>query len=220
MGRNSGGGGGGGNGYANLPKKKVVAVTTNGKRLTAAGTAKIIANSESITSLPDREVQKQLTRGISRYEKVMGIRERTIRIADTPGAYGVTFINQDGSQGIYLSKSVFSKKRNEIEASYRKSNYDTGFKNVTNRPIQHTITHELAHATWTSGYRSSKAQAAGKEIKKLYHDWAKDKKKKGYGSYGRSNVDEFWAEVVTKGIHGKSDKYTRKAIGIAKKYKL
>lgn len=43
---------------------------------------------------------------------------------------------------------------------------------------------------------------------------------KGYGSYGKTNVDEFWAEVVTKGIHGKSDKYTKKAIGIAKKYKL
>ena len=31
---------------------------------------------------------------------------------------------------------------------------------------------------------------------------------------------KFWAEVITKGIHGRSDKYTKKAISIAKKYKL
>lgn len=91
---------------------------------------------------------------------------------------------------------------------------------MTNRAAQHTVTHELAHATWTSSYTSSKHRAAGKEITKLYHQWSKDKKKKGYGRYGKTNVDEFWAEVITKGIHGRSDKYTRKAIGIAKKYKL
>ena len=38
--------------------------------------------------------------------------------------------------------------------------------------------------------------------------------------YGEKNVDEFWAEVITKGIHGRSDKYTKKAISIARKYKL
>ena len=30
------------------------------------------------------------------------------------------------------------------------------------------------------------------------------------------NVDEFWAEVITKGVHGNSDRYTQKAISIAK----
>ena len=61
---------------------------------------------------------------------------------------------------------------------------------------------------------------AGKEINSLFNSWSKDKKKTGYGTYGAKNVDEFWAEVVTKGIHGNSDKYTRRAIGIAKRYKL
>lgn len=34
------------------------------------------------------------------------------------------------------------------------------------------------------------------------------------------NAGGTWAKVVTKGIHGNSDKYTKKAISIAKKYKL
>lgn len=35
-----------------------------------------------------------------------------------------------------------------------------------------------------------------------------------------TNVSEFWAETVTKAIHGKSDKYTTAVKNIAKKYKL
>lgn len=45
-------------------------------------------------------------------------------------------------------------------------------------------------------------------------------KKSGYGKYAETNVSEFWAETVTKAIHGKSDKYTKKVKEICKKYKL
>ena len=216
MGRNSGGGG---NGYAQAGTKPI-GVNSNGKVIGSAAAAQIIDNAESISKLPDREVVKQLQRGISRYEKVMGLRERTIMIAPIDGAYGVTFLSSDGSQGIYLSKQAFSGKRHDVEGRYRRENYDTGFKNLTNRPIQHTITHELAHATWTSSYTGARQVAAGKEIRDLYHHWSRDKGKSGYGRYGASNVDEFWAEVVTKAIHGNPDRYTRRAVAIAKKYKL
>lgn len=216
MGRNSGGT----NNYAKATGSGTIAVTSNGRKLTAKQMAKVSASAESIDSLPHREVVKQLNKAISRYEKVMGVRERTIKVANLSGAYGVTYISSNGSQGVYLSKSFFSQHRNKIEGDYRAKNYATGFKNKTNRPIQHTLTHELAHATWTSSYQGSKHKAAGKEIKDLYRKWGKDKKKKGYGTYGSSNVDEFWAEVITKGIHGKADKYTKKAISIARKYKL
>lgn len=216
MGRNSSGV----NNFSKATAAISVAVNSNGKRLTKAQTATMQSTAESLDALKHREVVKQLNRAISRYEKVMGVRERTIKVADTGNAYGVTFINANGSQGVYLNKSFFNQHRNKIEAQYRAGNYKTGFKNATNRPIQHTLTHELAHATWTSSYASPKHKAAGKEIKSLYKKWSADKNKKGYGTYGKSNVDEFWAEVVTKGIHGKADKYTKKAISIAKKYKL
>lgn len=204
MGRNSG------NNYSKATTT-AIAVNSNGKKLTAKQVAKMTASSGSIGNMQHRDMQKQINRAISRYEAVMGVRERSVRLADISGAYGVTYISANGSQGIYLNRSYFDVSKKKFESDYKKSNYDSGFKNLTNRAAQHTVTHELAHATWTSSYSSPKHKSAGKEIQTLYNKWSKDKKKKGYGSYGKTNVDEFWAEVVTKGIHGKSDKYTKKS---------
>ena len=210
---------GGVNAYAGAGRE-TIGVTSTGRKVSPKEMNRIENSSKSLDSLKHREVVKQLNRGISRYEKVMGVRERTIKVADTGNSYGVTFLNKDGSQGIYLNKNFFNQHRNQIESQYRATEYKKGYKNISNRPIQHTITHELAHATWTSSYNSAKHKSAGREINKLYNSWRKDKKKTGYGTYGAKNVDEFWAEVVTKGIHGNADRYTRKAIGIARKYKL
>ncbi len=214
MGRNSGGS----NPYNST--RTVIAVNTNGKRVGAGAQIAIKNSAESLRNLKYRDTERAIGSAIARYESVMGIRQQNIKIADIPGAYGVTFLDQNGSKMIYLSKSQFNVPKKQFEARYKRDNYDSGFKNKTNRPVTHTITHELAHATWTSHYAGAKYKAAGKEIGKLYKTWSKDKRKKDYGDYGKTNVDEFWAEVITKGIHGKADKYTRKAIGIAKKYKL
>lgn len=202
---------------------KTVAVTTGGKGIPINITD--IGNPTSISSMQHRDMEKEINQAISRYEAVMGLRETKIMLADTPGAYGVTFFNGDGSKGIYLDRSKFDVSKAQFAKEYAKSNYARrgGFKNVTRKPAQHTVTHELAHATWTSGYTSDKHRAAGQEIRQLYKDFTKDtstSRKKNYGSYGTKNVDEFWAEIITKGIHGDNDKYTRKAFAIAKKYKL
>lgn len=215
MGRNSGGV----NNYAKAGTTGI-AVNSNGRKLTPKQVAKMTATATGTSSMQHRDMEKQINRAISRYEAVMGVRERHVRIADISGAYGVTYIGPNGSQGIYLSRRHFDTSKRRFEAAYKASNYANGFKNVTNRASQHTVTHELAHATWTSSYTSPKHKAAGKEIQHLYRQWDKDKRKKGYGSYGKTNVDEFWAEVITKGIHGKSDKYTRRAISIARRFKL
>lgn len=215
MGRNSGGV----NNYAKAGTTGI-AVNSNGRKLTPKQVAKMTATATGTSSMQHRDMEKQINRAISRYEAVMGVRERHVRIADISGAYGVTYIGPNGSQGIYLSRRHFDTSKRKFEAAYKASNYANGFKNVTNRAAQHTVTHELAHATWTSSYTSPKHKAAGEEIQHLYRQWSKDKRKKGYGSYGKTSVDEFWAEVITKGIHGKSDKYTRRAISIARRFKL
>lgn len=214
MGKSSGGV----NNYANVSGG--IAISASGRKLSQVAIRRIKASAQSITTLSDREVVLQLQKGISRYASVMGgVRERVIKVANMDGYYGVTMLNSNSSEGIYLNKGFFNRKRNVVESEYRKQ-YDSGFKNRTNRPIQHTITHELAHSTWVSGYNSPKHRAAGVEIRSLYKKWQSDTKKKGYGTYASKNVDEFWAEAVTKAVHGKSDKYTRAVKEIAKKYKL
>ena len=202
-----------------------IAVSTNGVRVSGKSMATIISSDKSIKDMKNRDMQKEIQQAISRYEAVMGVRERNIRLANTGSSYGVTFFNSDGSDGIYLNEKLFDVPKAEFAREYAKSNYARrgGFKNVTRKPAQHTVTHELAHATWTSGYTSAKAQAAGREIRALYSEFMKDKsssRKKNYGAYGTKNVDEFWAEVITKGIHGDNDRYTRRAQAIARKHRL
>lgn len=213
------------NPYHTTKTNVVIAVTGKGRRMTTKQKATVIGSAMSIKDMKHRDMQKEVQQAISRYEAVMGLREKSIKLADLDGAYGVTFISSDGSKGIYLDKSLFDRSKKEFEKDYASSNYKRrgGFKNKTRKPAQHTVTHELAHATWCSSYTGSKQKAAGKEITALYKQFMKDKssvRKKNYGSYGTSNVDEFWAEVITKGIHGDNDRYTRKALSIAKKYKL
>jgi hypothetical protein len=84
--------------------------------LTSEQKAKIEVSAQSIDSSPHREVVKQISRTISRYDKVMGIRQKKIMAADLYGEYGVTFFNSNGSKAIYLDRKFFSQKRNEIEA--------------------------------------------------------------------------------------------------------
>ena len=207
MGRNSGG---------------VVDISKNSPN--AIAVRKAASSSRAIHTIADRSVVKELQGGISRFHAVMGVRERNIRIADLDavGALGVTWYKNDGSgrsEGILLNSKFFDRKKKSIEKDVLEG-YNTGFKNKTNKPLQHTITHELAHATWNRRMSSTKAKAAGKEITALYQKWMKDKRKKGYGEYAESNVSEFFAEGVTKAIHGNADKYTRSLKKIVSKYKL
>lgn len=157
MGRNSGGV----NNYAKAGTTGI-AVNSNGRKLTPKQVAKMTATATGTSSMQHRDMEKQINRAISRYEAVMGVRERHVRIADISGAYGVTYIGPNGSQGIYLSRRHFDTSKRKFEAAYKASNYANGFKNVTNRAAQHTVTHELAHATWTSSYTSPKHKAAAK----------------------------------------------------------
>lgn len=211
--------------FSTRNKGTVIAVNTNGTRISTNAMATYKGKATSLGDMEHRDMQKEIQQAISRYEAVMGVRERNIKLAPISGAYGVTYIGSDGSHGILLNKKLFDVSKAEFAKEYSKSNYARrgGFKNTTRKPAQHTVTHELAHATWTSNYTSDKALAAGKEIKSLYKDFVKDKsstRMKNYGSYGKRDVDEFWAEVITKGIHGDNDRYTRKALSIAKRYKL
>lgn len=206
MGRNSGG---------------VVNVAHGGGNSAAVVAA--VAKSRPLSSIKDKSVYNELFRGVSRFHAVMGVRERSVRIADltSMGALGVTYIGAGGkSTGILLNEKFFDRKKKAIVSDVRKKHYDTGFKSRTNAPLQHTITHELAHATWNASMSSTKARAAGVEIRSLYKKFLGDKKKKGHGRYGETTVSEFWAETVTKAIHGKADKYTRAVKKIAKKYQL
>ena len=70
-------------------------------------------------------------------------------------------------------------------------------------PSVHQKSRMLSCLLYTYG---ANQKAAGKEGNKVVKSWKKDNKKSGYGKYAETNVSEFWAETVTKAIHGKSYK--------------
>lgn len=179
-----------------------------------------ITNVGPLVEMTDPQMYKATKQAISRYHAVLGVRQREVKLADFPGAYGVHVTSGDGkSKAVYLNRSHFNQGAKRV-ASDHAANYTSGWSTHTNKPIAHTVTHELAHATWNEHLSGTNQRAAGKEIRTLYHSWMNDKKKSGYGKYARTNVSEFWAETVTKAVHGKSDKYTRRVKAICKKYNL
>lgn len=181
-----------------------------------------IKNVEDLVAIKNRQLYKKVGEAISRYHSVLGVRERNVKLAELSGrTNGVHATGSDGtSQGIFLNSKLYKNGTVESITQRARDAYKSGWSTDTNKPVAHTVTHELAHATWNNKLSSKNAQAATKDIRSLYLSWRKDKNKKGYGEYAKTNINEFWAEVTTKAVHGTPDKYTRAVKDIVKKYKL
>lgn len=182
-----------------------------------------IGKPESLVSIKNPAVYKSVKESISRFHSVLGVRQKDIKIATMDAGIGGVHISQGGvSKQVVLNKQVFNGKNTTTQsvAKWAETGYKSGHLTKTNKPVAHIVTHELAHATWNAHLSSPNAKAAGKSVNTLYKKWKVDKVKSGYGKYANTNVSEFWAEVCTKAVHGKSDKYTTAAKGIIKKYQL
>lgn len=212
MGRNSGGGAGGSD---NPPKtKKPGGGDANWKGQ--------IKNERDLWTVKDKAVYKELKQGISRFESALGVRERSVKVADLgTRVMGVQLTNvaSGTSSGVYLNTRYFDQSKKWISDNLSRQMKD-GWQTKTSKPVQHVVIHELGHALWNSSLKSNQAKAANPSVKKLYNTWVRDKKKKGYGEYSKSSIDEFWAETCAKATRGEQDKYTRGVKSIVKKYKL
>ncbi len=175
---------------------------------------------ESISNIKNPQVYKAVKESISRYHSVLGVRQQDIKLGTLPPGIGGVHVTANGSsRQVVLNKSVFNGSKKSIENSIAGA-YKSGQLTKTNKPIAHIVTHELAHATWNSHLTSPNAKAATKSIKSLYAKWIEDKRKSGYGKYAATNISEFFAEVSTKAVHGKADRYTSQVKNIIKKYNL
>ena len=182
-----------------------------------------IGKLESLVSIKNPKVYKAVKESISRFHSVLGVRQKDIKIGQLESGTGGVHISQGGvSKQVVLSKSIFNGKNTTTQsvAGWAEKGYKSGHLTKTNKPVAHIITHELGHATWNKSLSNPNAKAATKSVNSLYKKWSNDKKKSGYGKNAKTNVEEFWAELCTKAVHGKADKYTKAAKGIIKKYKL
>lgn len=117
----------------------------------------------SLSEIKHNDVYREVKSAISRYHSVLGVKQKNVKLAPMKeNINGVHVTSMGASSGIYLNTKVFNKKKSEIEKRVRKA-YDSGWSTRTNKPIAHTVTHELAHATWNSNLKNPRAKAAGRE---------------------------------------------------------
>jgi hypothetical protein len=185
--------------------------------------SKPITGKESIANIADTQLRREIQQGISKYESRLGVRQTNVQLANLDGAVGVHVTSGGKSEGVYLDKKSFKKASVEDVNVMKRNAYKAKFLTETNKPVQHTIVHELGHATWNKYLTSPAAVKARPVIEARYKQFLKEYeagKAKGYGKYSTSNVNEFWAEATTKAVLGKPDKYTRFVKETIKKYKL
>lgn len=205
MGKSSGG-------IRNSSRNDIVKVKGDG------GTPSGVKNIGSIRDIADKVSNREVKRAISKYHSRVGLNTREVKIADLKNAYGIAAISSSSNSGtVYLDRKSFNNSKTLIKA--KKAEYKRGIKVETNKAIQHTTVHELAHVTWTNHHSGTKHKQAGKEISKLYREY-KRSKSNSLGEYASTNVNEFYAEGMSKAILGKKDKYSSKLLSITKKYKL
>lgn len=182
-----------------------------------------IKKPESISNIQNTQLRREIQQGISKYESRLGVRQQNVQLAELSGAVGVHVTRAGQSEAVYLDTDTFKKATVASIVKMKQAAYKTGFLTKTNKPVQHTIVHELGHATWNNNLTGKKQVAASKDIQSKYREFRKEYssgKLKSYGKYSTTNVNEFWAEATTKAVLGKSDKYTKFVKSIIKKYKL
>ena len=182
-----------------------------------------VKNTESLSKIKNAALRREIQQGISKYESRLGVRQRNVQLATMTDAVGVHVTAAGKSDGVYLNKRYFKNANVAQVVAMKQSAYKSGFLTKTNKPVQHTIVHELGHATWNSHLIGANAVAARRDIVAKYRDFKKEYsrgKLKSYGKYATANVNEFWAEATAKAVLGKADKYTRFVKATIKKYKL
>ena len=198
MGGRAGGGAGmgSGGGYAKNPILSTAEGREEQKRLLE------ISNMLSpLNNIKDPKVKAEIKEALESYSKEIGLPHEVHIIASdlAKGRLGAT----DGGFSITLNTKYFNKtaKNATKELSDRMK---AGKGVTTDKPLQQVLHHELAHNTYFK-LSGAKKDAVGA----LYKKFMSDKKVKGWGSYSKTNAEEFYAEGIAKSMTGKSDSYTK-----------
>ena len=123
-----------------------------------------VGKPEPLVNMKDPALYKATKEAISRYHSVLGVRQKNVKLAElSAGTYGVHVTANGKSEGVYLNKKHFMQTKKAVEASHKRG-YASGWSTKTNKAVAHTVTHELAHATWNANMTGANQKAAGKEV--------------------------------------------------------
>ncbi len=106
-----------------------------------------ITGLRDLVTVKDKAVYKELKEGISRYHTMLGVRQKDVRVGTMEnGVLGVHATIGGKSGQIILNSKYFDLPKAKIETMQRQGMKD-GWHTKTKKPVQHTVIHELAHAT-------------------------------------------------------------------------
>jgi hypothetical protein len=191
-----------------------------------------LSNKGSLNEITNRGLKRDIQQAISKYESRLGIRTTNVGLADMGNSNGIMQTVNGKVEGVWLNRALYANGTKETIGKAKEDAYKTGWSTKTNSPVQHTIVHELGHATWNSHLTGKNHIQASVGIKALFkqfkQEYIGDYKgsggvrgmQKSYGSYSTRNVNEFFAEVTAKAVLGKPDKYTKKIKTIITNFKL
>lgn len=188
----------------------------------------IIQNDESISQIQNDNLRKDIQQGISKFESRLKLKTRSVQIAEFGGRFenaaGLALTNAStGEVKVYLSSKYFKNGTVNSVSKLMRSSYDANWSVRTNKPTQHIVVHELAHALWTDKNPRKNSVKARKAMSNLFGRYKKAYARgelRNFGKYSTKNVNEFFAEVVTKGVIGNSDKWTDSVFNIIDKYNI
>ena len=199
-------------------------------------------NPKPLSSL-DKPLYKEMMQAIKNFRDEYGLPTENIIVGDLPKTEAGRTILRATTFGTTIRESKYIVLNSQYNTIDKVLNYEKKGKGdfiESNKPLHSSITHELAHTLWDPVWsdnavkmknrigkdtfdkmypKGSKYIKAGQEIRKVYSDWKKDKRKKGWGRYANDTVAEFWAEGINKHLTGNKDKYTRQLDKIAKTLK-
>lgn len=96
---------------------------------------------------------------------MLGVRQKDVRVGTMEnGVLGVHATIGGKSGQIILNSKYFDLPKAKIETMQKQGMKD-GWHTKTKKPVQHTVIHELAHATWNNHLDSANAKAATPAVK-------------------------------------------------------
>lgn len=102
-----------------------------------------ITNVGPLVEMTDPQMYKATKQAISRYHAVLGVRQREVKLADFPGAYGVHVTSGDGkSKAVYLNRSHFNQGAKRVASDPQQTTQVAGVPTPTSRLLT------LSHMSW------------------------------------------------------------------------
>lgn len=172
----------------------------------------------------DERVEVELRLAVAKIEAYLGPIDFTLKIEDRLHEGALACCNIKTNE-VTLSGEYFANTEKEILDGIVEQTRKNQFHPYSKLRTGSVLIHELSHAVWNmivwTGVDLKKEVAP---IAKKWDEWMTQNKKQACLSYAATNLDEFWAEMLTEAVDGSKAEcpdmeFAKQILALALKYK-